>query len=105
MQNCTLDINTCFDPNRVNYTRVTISDPDGKNSVSFFPRTPSTLAIGDVITLKSGGPNMTIIKINDEKAECCYFEYTGGYLFTLGNSQTQKFFTFPLAALKKCQPI
>jgi uncharacterized protein YodC (DUF2158 family) len=62
-----------------------------------------TLAVGDIVTLNSGSPRMTVLKLHsDGKAECTWFEssYSGAPLF-FSSQQTQKYLTVPIAALVK----
>lgn len=39
----------------------------------------NNLRVGDVVTLKSGSPSMTIASIRDGRAECTYFTRKGEY--------------------------
>ncbi len=38
------------------------------------------IEIGNVVTLKSGGPEMTVSDVNDDKAECVWFSRHEGLL-------------------------
>lgn len=83
---------------------VEVEDGDGKIQ-KFYPKPdPKTLAIGDVVTLNSGSPRMTVLKLHaDGKAECTWFE-SNAPLFSFDSRQSQKYLTLPVSALKKEEP-
>lgn len=54
----------------------------------------SNFVVGDVVQLKSGGPPMVIVAINDGTAVCAWHD-------SEGKPHTE---SYPLAALKKLSP-
>lgn len=50
--------------------------------------------VGDTVQVKSGGPVMTVAKIEDGKAHCHWF----------GSQGKQEFGVFPVVVLEKFEP-
>jgi uncharacterized protein YodC (DUF2158 family) len=112
------------DPSRQESFDITMTHRDGSEFIykgareAFFVPSPEAgpkpaaaptprISVGDVVTLNSGGPEMTVIKVrraeNVEVAECTYFpkqDYSMLTYYGTGHKE-QVYKTFPVAALTK----